>query len=72
MAADRDRIPLILVPRALRERNIDRNPPTYRQLYHAVINGVVPAQQGPNGRWSVRVADLRLIAETLSALAIAA
>jgi hypothetical protein len=72
-AQDQARVPLNLVPRLLRERNITRTPPSYRRIYLAVLDGRVPAERAANGRWSVRICDLKLIAETLNdATAVAA
>lgn len=67
-----ERIPLPLVVRALRDRKLTRRPPSYRQVYSAVIDGRVPAEQDLNGRWSVGTADLPLIAAALCADAKAA
>jgi hypothetical protein len=67
-----ERIPLPLVVRAMREQELTRRPPSYRQVYSAVIDGRVPAEQDLNGRWTVGAADLPLIAATLCADAKAA
>ena len=46
------KIPLPAVPRKMRELTGEA-PPTYRQIYAAVLNGAVKAEQGSNGRWRV-------------------
>jgi hypothetical protein len=63
-----DRIPLFLVPRLMRERGITRDPPSYRHIYLAALDGRIPAQRESNGRWSVRELDLPSIAEKLGAV----
>jgi hypothetical protein len=55
-----DRIPLTIVPRAIREAVKDSSTaPSYRRIYVAVLNGSIPADQ-INGRWHVS-ANLRPI-----------
>jgi hypothetical protein len=54
-------IPLPLVPRKVRELTGEQ-PPTYRQVYAAVVNGAVKAEQGSNGRYRVH-SDLTPILE---------
>lgn len=56
------RIPLTRVPRAIAE--LTGGPaPTYRQVYNGVLDGTVPAEQGGNGRYDVRTADVPTIAK---------
>jgi hypothetical protein len=65
------RIPLTLLPHRLRRlKNPPQAVPTYRRCYHDALNGVIPAQQADNGRWTVDEDDLPLIAETLRHAAI--
>ena len=59
-----DRIPLALLPRALREKYGDAVICNYRALYSRVVDGVIPAAQR-NGRWSVESNDLDSIAAKL-------
>jgi hypothetical protein len=48
-----DRIPLTVVPRAIREAVSDMSSaPSYRRIYVAILNGSIPADQ-INGRWHV-------------------
>ena len=48
-----NRVPLTMVPRAIREVIKDSSTaPSYRQIYVAVLNGSIPADQ-TNGRWHV-------------------
>ena len=62
------RTPLPLLGRKLRDRNlVDRVPP-YREIYNAVLDGRIPAEQD-NGRWSVADPDLPLIAAILCPVA---
>jgi hypothetical protein len=60
-----ERIPLPLVVRALRERRLTRQPPSYRQVYAAVIDGRVPAEQDISGRWTIGETDLPVVAAEL-------
>lgn len=55
------RIKLPLVSRKISDRT-GLPGPSYRQLYTAVLNGTVPAELGPNGRWTVAEDDLDAIA----------
>jgi hypothetical protein len=52
----------------------DRRPPSYftrqlgigyQSLYHAILRGVIDAEQAPNGRWYMRASDLPRIAKAL-------
>jgi hypothetical protein len=48
-----DRIPLTVVPRAIRDAVQDsETAPSYRRIYVAVLNGSIPADR-INGRWHV-------------------
>ncbi len=38
---------------------------SYRKLYHAAIDGVIPAERGSNGRWLLAEGDLGVIAAAL-------
>jgi len=46
-------IALPKVPRELRKLVPDKPLPSYREVYTAILNGHVPAEQQPNGRWRV-------------------
>jgi hypothetical protein len=43
---------LTRVPQEIRRRT-GRPGPTYRALWTAVVNGEIPAEQGPNGQWTI-------------------
>jgi hypothetical protein len=53
-------IPLADAPCELRKQGV---PITYRKLYQLVLDGVVPAERGENGRWLIRQANLPQIIE---------
>ncbi|WP_306133452.1 hypothetical protein [Roseivivax marinus] len=55
---------LVELPRALSEAGYESA--TYRQLYTAAVDGVIPARQGKNKRWTFEVADLPVIAEAMN------
>ena len=56
-------ISLTDVPRRLRkEHGIAAG---YREVYKGVIDGVLPAERGSNGRWQIAEDDLPSIAEAL-------
>lgn len=56
-------IPLSLLARALRD--FVNEPPKYRTLYSAILDGHIPARKNRSGRWEIAVVDLKLIAKTL-------
>ena len=56
------RLPLVNVPKKLRTDFGIRT--TYRQLYHAAVNGDIPAEK-PACRWEVEEHDLPAIVEQL-------
>lgn len=66
------RIPLVLLPLKLRQQRLlpPEEVPVYRQCYNGALNGVFPAEQAGNGRWSVDEGHLPLIAEAFSHAAI--
>ena len=41
--------------------------PGYRTLYALCLSARIPAQQGPNGRWSVKREDLPRVVEIVEA-----
>ncbi len=41
--------------------------PSYRSLYALCLSARIPAQQGPNGRWSVKREDLPRVVEIVEA-----
>ena len=55
------RIKLPIVPQKLKERT-NKQPPSYRSIWTAAVNGSIPAELGPNGRWTVAEDDLDVIA----------
>jgi hypothetical protein len=59
------RIPLPRVASELRNRNLTKQPPKYKDVYSAALDARIPAEQDRNGRWSVGDPDLPLIAATL-------
>ena len=56
-----DTMPIIEVPRALREYGLAT---TYQRLWRAVVAGEVPAER-VGKKWHVRTADLPIIAQIL-------
>jgi hypothetical protein len=59
------RIPLTSVPTVLLKQNLIKRPLSYKRLYGAALEGRIPAEHEPNGRWSVGDSDLPLIARLL-------
>jgi hypothetical protein len=57
------RIALTLLPHELRRLKLSPTP-SYRCCYNAALNGLIPAEQADNGRWSVDEDDLPQIVET--------
>jgi hypothetical protein len=56
------RIPLTRLPREIAK--LTGGPaPSYRQLYSAVLNGTIPAEQRENGRYDCGEHDVPAIAE---------
>jgi hypothetical protein len=43
--------PLTALAAAIRKRRRVKSVPRYRTLYHAILDGRIPAQQGSDGRW---------------------
>ena len=41
--------------------------PGYRRLYDLALSAKIPAQQGPNGRWTIRREDLPRVVEIIEA-----
>ena len=66
------RIPLTLLPHKLRALKLlsPKEVPTYRRSHNGALNGLFPAEQGDNGRWTVDEGDLPLIAKAFSHAAI--
>ena len=60
-----DRISLPHLPAELRRLG---SPAQYRTLYTAALDGRIPAEPGPNGRWTVSRDDLPKIAAALGGL----
>ena len=60
-----DRILLPHLPAELRRLG---SPAQYRALYTAALDGRIPAEPGPNGRWTVSRDDLPKIAAALGGL----
>jgi hypothetical protein len=56
-----DTMPIIEVPRALREYGLAT---TYQRLWRAAVAGSIPAER-VGKRWHVRTADLAIIAQIL-------
>ncbi len=56
--SDEDRIPLLHVNRELIAGGFAAQAPGYDRLYKGAINGLFPADQSVNGRWSIRRSDL--------------
>ena len=56
-------IPLSAVPLALEGKGW--TPPSYRRVYAAALDRRIPAERGPNGRWTVARDDLPAIADAL-------
>lgn len=54
------RIKLSLVSRWISQRT-GRPGPSYRRIWTAAVNGEIPAELGPDGRWSVREEDASAI-----------
>lgn len=67
-----DSFPLTALAGELRRRRLVEPVPPYRTLYHAILDGRIPAQQGSDGRWYWRNKDLPEIAEAFRRPAIAA
>jgi hypothetical protein len=64
--------PLTQLPLELRRRRLVEPPPTYRELYQAILDGRIPAEQGSNGRWYWRNSNLPEIAAAFRRPVIAA
>jgi len=47
--------------------NLTACTPSYRTLYALCLSARIPAQQGPNGRWSVKREDLPRVVEIVEA-----
>lgn len=60
-----DRIFLPLLPAELRAHGVFVG---YRATYTAALDGRIPAELAPNGRWAVMRDDLPKIAATLGAV----
>jgi hypothetical protein len=58
-----DRIPLPRLPAELRRLGLSI---AYRTAYNAALDARIPAEVGPNGRWSVNSDDLPEIAKVLA------
>jgi hypothetical protein len=58
-----DRIPLPHLPAELRRLGASTG---YRAAYNAALDGRIPAEPGPNGRWTVSRDDLAQIAQVLA------
>lgn len=56
-------LPITDLPRAL--INGGYEPANYRRVYEAAVSGTIPAQRGPNGRWTFDLQDLAEIAQAL-------
>jgi hypothetical protein len=56
---------LTLLPHELRQLT-GQKPPKYRLGYQAALDGRIPAERGPNGRWTVARADQPAIAAVLT------
>ena len=39
--------------------------PSYREFYEAVLDGRIPAERSPKGRWTVAARDLPRVAQAL-------
>ncbi len=59
-------IPLVDTPRRLKEKHGVTVP--YRKLYSKVVDGLIPAERGSNGRWLIAEEDLPAIADALGAV----
>ena len=70
--SDTDNFPLTALAGELRRRRLVDPVPPYRTLYHAILDGRIPAQQGSDGRWYWRNKDLPEIAAAFRRPAIAA
>lgn len=57
-------IPLTELTMALKKYTGGATRP-YRQLYHAVLDGALPAKKSSTGRWMIARADLAQIVTTL-------
>ena len=55
-------LPLTQLASELRRRKLVTPEPSYRDTYNAALDGRIPAEQGPNGRWYWRNSDLPAIA----------
>ena len=64
MPPDSDWLTLPEVAPELRRRGADRVP-SYRETYNAVVDGIIPAQRGANGRWSICRSNLSIAAAAL-------
>jgi hypothetical protein len=69
---DESSFPLTLLAGELRRRRLVEPVPPYRTLYHAILDGRIPAQQGSDGRWYWRNKDLPEIAAAFRRPAVAA
>lgn len=59
---DRDSIPLRQVNSWLIDSGFAAPGPGYDRIYKGVLNGLFPAEQSVNGRWSIRRGDLPKVA----------
>ena len=64
MPPDSDWLTLPEVAPELRRLGADRVP-SYRDTYNAVVDGIIPAQRGANGRWSISRANIPIAAAAL-------
>lgn len=60
------RIPLPLLPCELRRLGVSVS---YRRAYNAVLDGLIPAERGEDGRWTVARDDLPTIAGIIASVA---
>lgn len=58
------RIPLTLLPFEM-ARLTGEPGPSYRICYMAALDGLIPAERGENGRWTVAASDLPKVARAL-------
>jgi hypothetical protein len=63
-AENSDWLTLPEIPPEFRRLGADRVP-SYRDTYNAVINGIIPAQRGDNGRYRISRANLPIAAAAL-------
>jgi hypothetical protein len=69
---DRDSIPLRHVNGWLVDSGFATQGPGYDRIYKAALNGLFPAEQSMNGRWSVRRSNLPLVAAAFNLTPISA